>query len=128
MNNRHCKSPYTADKYFEGDVTAVVSAQFDSVKLDGCGGEKNVAYWATLLNQSGRPVMIENCHNGPNVPAPGWCPFNFFRSSGDIRATYGSVVSNLQTTIQWADVTGPNKNDCGVVWAYPDMLEVCSGV
>lgn len=124
MNNCHCKDPCSEEKCFKGDVAAITAAGFDGVKLDGCGGERNVALWAQLLNATNREVQIENCHNGPNTPRSGWCPFNFFRSSDDIRPTYGSVMSNLQTTIPWVNLTGPNAAGCGVTWAYPDMLEV----
>ena len=47
-------------------------------------------------------------------------PWNYYRSSGDIRASYDAVVGNLQTTIQWAKA-GLSYPGC---WAYPDMLEV----
>ena len=62
------------------------------------------------MNQTGRAVMIENCHNGPWVPeaprkpgGPSWCPFHFYRSSTDIIADYGVVVGmNLQTVVTYA--------------------------
>jgi len=43
-----------------------------------------------------------------------------YRTSGDIMATYGSVVRNLQTTIEYAR-GGLSRPGC---WAYPDMLEI----
>ncbi len=49
------------------------------------------------------------------VPNATWCPWNYFRTSGDVRASYGSIVGNLQTTIQWAK-TGLSAPGC---WAYP---------
>jgi len=64
--------------------------------------------------------MIENCHWGGTVPNETWCPWNFFRTSGDVRASYGSVVGNLLTTVHWAEKKLA-KPGC---WAYPDMLEV----
>ena len=36
------------------------------------------------------------------MPNATWCPWNYFRTSGDVRARYDSIVGNLQTTIQWA--------------------------
>ena len=75
-----------------GDVQATLDYGFESIKLDGCGNEKNVSYYAELFNASGQPVMIENCHNGNPTypvrdPSTGLvdCPMNFFRSSTDIR-------------------------------------------
>jgi len=93
---------------------------FDSVKLDGCGTMKDLNLWARLIAESGRPMVIENCHWGLTLPTKDWCPWSFFRTSGDIRAIYGSVVSNLQTTVQFAR-QGLSRPGC---WAYPDMLEV----
>ena len=87
---------------FQEDVAALAAFEFDGVKLDGCGRQLDLDKWASLLNKTGRPVMIENCHWGRTVPTETWCPWNFFRTSGDVRASYGSVVGNLQTTVQWA--------------------------
>ena len=57
---------------------------------------------------------------GGTVPNATWCPWNYFRTSGDVEASYASVVGNLQTTIQWAQkqLSAPG------CWGYPDMLEV----
>jgi len=109
-----------SDLLYEGDVKALVGFGYDAVKLDGCGKEKDLDLWSSLINKTGRPVMIENCHWGGTVPNATWCPWNFFRTSGDIRAKYESVVANLQTTIQWAEKS-LSKPGC---WGYPDMLEV----
>lgn len=105
---------------YQGDVAAVTKYGFDSIKLDGCGTEWDLGMWARLLNASGRRVMIENCHWGWTVPSNDWCPWNMFRTSGDVRASYGSVVGNLQSTIPWAE-KGASRPGC---WAYPDALEV----
>ena len=44
---------------------------------------------------------------------------NFFRTSGDIRPQWGSILSNLMTTASYnAGLAGPG------CWGYPDMLEV----
>lgn len=39
--------------------------------------------WHALLNASGRRVMISNCHQGHIIPNATWCPFDFFKTSGD---------------------------------------------
>lgn len=122
-NNCHCKETVCKDrKCFEGDVKATIDFGFESIKLDGCGVERNVTLFAELLNQTGKPVMIENCHNGnPTYPeSRDNCPFNFFRSSTDIRPTLGSILINLRTVQAYnaPKITGPG------CWAYPDMLEV----
>jgi hypothetical protein len=64
--------------------------------------------------------MIENCHWGDTLPNATWCPWHYYRSSGDIRANYGSVVGNLQTVIPLA-AKGFSYEGC---WAFPDALEV----
>mmetsp|Transcript_27563 Transcript_27563/g.83917 ORF Transcript_27563/g.83917 Transcript_27563/m.83917 type:complete len:358 (-) Transcript_27563:60-1133(-) len=105
---------------YEGDVAALIEFGFDSVKLDNCGTMKDLDLWYRLMNASGRAILIENCHWGVTIPNATWCPWNTFRTSGDVRANYGSVVRNLQTTVQWA-TQGLSRPGC---WAYPDMLEV----
>jgi len=56
----------------------------------------------------------------PFKPNATWCPWNFYRTSGDVRANYASVVANLHTTIPYAKAS-LSRPGC---WAYPDMLEV----
>eukprot|EP00051_Salpingoeca_urceolata_P019433 m.283926 g.283926 ORF g.283926 m.283926 type:complete len:431 (-) comp19421_c0_seq10:29-1321(-) len=126
-NNCHCADHTCGGpECFKGDVQATLDYGFSSIKLDGCGIEKNITLYSQLFNATGVPVMLENCHNGnPTTPtrlSDGSvdCPMNFFRSSTDIRPTFGSVLSNLESTIQFngKNLTGPG------CWAYPDMLEV----
>ena len=51
------------------------------------------------------------------------CPWNFYRTSGDVRASYASIQHNLGTTVPLAT---QNLSYPGC-WAYPDMLQVgCS--
>lgn len=121
-NNCHCKELKNATmQMYQQDVHYLTDVfQFDAVKLDGCGKEYDLDIWANLINKTGRKIMIENCHWGHTVPNSTWCPWNFFRTSGDIQGSYGSMVGNLQTTISWAQ-SGLSRPGC---WGYPDMLEV----
>ena len=48
------------------------------------------------------------------------CPFNFYRTSGDINAHWGSMLDNLASTVRYL---AGNTSRPGA-WAYPDMLEV----
>mmetsp|Transcript_65527 Transcript_65527/g.189925 ORF Transcript_65527/g.189925 Transcript_65527/m.189925 type:complete len:416 (+) Transcript_65527:116-1363(+) len=116
---RELKEPthamYVQDVHYLADVF-----HFDAVKLDGCGKQYDLDLWASIINKTGRPIMIENCHWGQTVPTETWCPWNYFRTSEDIVASYDSIVKNLQTTIQWAQ-KGLSRPGC---WGYPDMLEV----
>ena len=74
--------------------------------------------------QGGRDaVLVENCHWGlkrPFKPTQKWCPWNLYRTSGDILAKYASVVGNLRTMNYYAN----NNLSYPGCWAYPDMLEV----
>ena len=92
---------------------------------------------------SGKNYTIENCHWGDctesddsSCPSQDWCPFNWYRSSGDINAGTESWLSNLQTTIKFQDYAEPlSQPGC---WAYPDseppppppppVMHVCSRV
>jgi len=116
-----------------GDVNTIVSLGYDGVKIDGCGPSHNLMEWSTFLNQTGKPIMIENCHD--NTTFPYWnnprtydelvCPMNFWRVSGDIQANWNSIINNLQQTIRFQDLSHPmSQPGC---WAYPDMLEVGNG-
>lgn len=56
-----------------------------------------------------------------------WCPFNWFRTSGDSNNGLGTWYGNLQTTLPYRDWDAPlSQPGC---WAYPDMLHVgeCEG-
>lgn len=124
LNNCICaerRAPTRA--MYEQDVETTVRLGFDGVKIDHCGTLQDLKLYAELFNQSGRSVTIENCHWGESVPTDTRdesCPWNYFRTSNDIMAVYGSVVRNLQTTVKWAE-NGISRPGC---WAYPDMLEV----
>merc|ERR1712070_108503 len=114
----------TAKKYYAGDVKAFRKYNFDAWKLDGCGVQTDMQLWDDLVKaDGGRPVMVENCHWGsrkPFEPTRTWCPWNFYRTSGDVRARYSSVVGNLNTVTKFSS---QNLSYPGC-WAYPDMLEV----
>ena len=106
----------TDDRCYRGDAAALFSFGFDSVKLDGCGAQRSLDLWASLL----QGIVIENCHWGETIPNATWCPFHFYRSSGDIRPNFASVLANLETIFPFA-VQNLSKPGC---WAYPDALEV----
>eukprot|EP01051_Picozoa_sp_SAG22_P010741 SAG22_NODE_983_length_6163_cov_8.370053_4_plen_174_part_00 len=97
--------------------------------------------YARLLNLSGRPVQIENCHNpvwhtsaafpaghGDKNPFfqpgsdPEDCPMNMYRTGGDIGASFGAIIGELYSLVQYGDAVQPySRPGC---WAYPDMNEV----
>jgi hypothetical protein len=51
----------------EKSAAAAASYGFDEVKLDGCGELLNLTWWHALFNNSGRPIMVENCHWYPHA-------------------------------------------------------------
>ena len=114
---------------YEGDVRSLAAFGFDDVKIDGCGAQRNMTLYAELMRETGKAFTIENCHWGrctdsddSSCPTLDWCPFNSYRTSGDINAGSESWFQNLQTTIQFQDYEAPlSRPGC---WAYPDMLEV----
>jgi len=130
-NNCMCKETRPAcalnssDACFQGDVAATLDYGFGSLKIDSCGNERNMTQYARLFNLSGKAVVLENCHNGnPYIPVRTAgdrisCPMNLFRTSGDIRPQWGSILSNLMSTTEFNEgLAGPG------CWGYPDMLEV----
>lgn len=128
----------------------VISARFlretacghtDGLKADGCGPGRDLPALAALLNQTGRPVLIENCHyyKWPNASLPAgvspdrvnrvwpyWkdnvtggeliCQENLFRASGDISNSWGSWFGNLAQLAKYQDEVHPiSQPGC---WAY----------
>ena len=114
-NNCICKDHCASDDCYQNDVNAIVGYGFDSVKLDGCGKQLDLDKWSSLIDATGKSILIENCHWGRTVPTEDWCPWNYYRTSGDVRASYDSVLSNLMTTVQFAKA---NLSYPGC-WAYP---------
>jgi len=124
----HCSSEEECQAQIQGDVNAFVKYGFDSWKLDGCGGEKDLVSFNKAVTAAGKNITVENCHWGrvapfkpdrSKPPAEG-CPWNFYRSSGDVRASYASILGNLGTVnALWkSNLSYPG------CWAYPDMLQV----
>jgi len=114
---------------YEGDIRNLHDFGFDAVKLDGCGKQRNLTFYAELMKNTGKGYFIENCHWGrctdsddSSCPTTEWCPFNWYRTSGDINSGTMSWYKNLQTTTKFQDYNTPlSVPSC---WAYPDMLEV----
>merc|ERR1711865_7505 len=81
------------------------------------------------MQQTGKAYDIENCHWGDctvddasSCPTKDWCPFNWYRTSGDSDNGLGTWYGNMQTTIRFQSWEAPvSQPGC---WAYPDMLQV----
>ena len=56
------------EKQMRGDVHATVFQYgYDSLKLDGCGQKLNLTLWASLLNATGKAILMENSHGGRDL-------------------------------------------------------------
>ena len=125
-NGCACGERRALEQNYEGDVRQLHALGFDAVKLDGCGAQRNMTLYAALMKSTRKNYSIENCHWGrctdsddSSCPTQEWCPFNWYRSSGDINSSPMSWLSNLQTTIRFQDPKTPlSQPGC---WAYPDM-------
>ena len=128
-NGCACGEPIELRANYAGDVAEMLATGFVAMKLDSCGSQRNLSLYYELASNTSPPpgVMIENCHQGGDPPTPdGWCPYHFFRTSGDIGAQWDRVLSNMQTTLPFLAqnaALGSSLSRPGC-WAYPDMLEV----
>ena len=52
----------------QGSVRMLADQLWDGVKFDSCSQFHNLTRWAELINATGRPVLIENCHQGGYSP------------------------------------------------------------
>ena len=105
---------------YQGDIQRLHEFGFDAAKFDGCGAQTNMTYYAELMKATGKSYAVENCHwgscgadkwyhnpDGSSCPTHDWCPFNWYRTSGDINAGATSWLNNLQTTTQFQDYEKP---------------------
>eukprot|EP00928_Gymnodinium_smaydae_P087229 TRINITY_DN71522_c0_g1_i1.p1 TRINITY_DN71522_c0_g1~~TRINITY_DN71522_c0_g1_i1.p1 ORF type:complete len:615 (+),score=55.17 TRINITY_DN71522_c0_g1_i1:204-2048(+) len=122
LNNCICMEGSNSPTHYEKDVEWFLAMGFDEVKIDSCGSSKNVSRFVELFNASGKPIRVENCHNGVPDANTGSCPMNFFRSGGDISPNFPQILGEAYSTIPFSDLQEPlSRPGC---WAYPDMLEV----
>eukprot|EP00636_Phaeomonas_parva_P011536 CAMPEP_0118888496 /NCGR_PEP_ID=MMETSP1163-20130328/25747_1 /TAXON_ID=124430 /ORGANISM="Phaeomonas parva, Strain CCMP2877" /LENGTH=401 /DNA_ID=CAMNT_0006827063 /DNA_START=588 /DNA_END=1793 /DNA_ORIENTATION=- len=131
QNNCICRESNPAGVYYSdaevaahyhGDVQDLMTFGFDSVKIDNCGMFKDLERYQRVMNATGRYFNIENCHWGETVPTHDWCPFSFYRTSGDINNQWDRMFANLQTLYKFT--TGQDPLSRPGCWAYADMLEV----
>jgi hypothetical protein len=103
------------------------AAGFDGVKIDNCGDDRGLGYIARLaaINASGHALLVENSNQGKmgnprgNPTNDSYCPYNFFRSGGDIGPDFNNVISKLQRTLPYlGNETTPVISRPGC-WAYP---------
>jgi len=137
LNNCFCaehgwSDPAMVAAHYHGDISALVAYGFDGAKFDACGQFQNLTRWEELLNASGRPIMVENCHWGGDIPyitgnstRELWCPYNIYRSGMDIVPnSWASFMTNLNSLVPFLHHEPPlSRPGC---WAYPDSVQTGS--
>jgi alpha-galactosidase len=109
------------------DARTFASWGVDYVKEDWCHAEGlsapvQYAKFRDAIRFSRRKMVFSICEWGSTRPWS-WAPWigNLWRTTGDIKDTWASMLSNLDANAQYADVAGPGA------WNDPDMLEVGNG-
>ena len=75
------------------------------------------------LAKTGRPIVYSLCEWGQDsVWTWGAGTGNMWRTTGDINASFGSMLSNFHQNVVLAQYAGPGA------WNDPDMLEVGNGM
>jgi len=111
----------------EQDARTFAAWGVDYVKEDWCHAEgldapTQYAKFRDALAKAGRPIVFSICEWGSNEPWE-WAPQigNLWRTTGDIRDRWSSMLSLLDLSSQHASVARPGA------WNDPDMLEVGNG-
>ena len=111
----------------EQDARTFAAWGVDYVKEDWCHAEgldapTQYAKFRDALAKAGRPIVFSICEWGSNEPWE-WAPQigNLWRTTGDIRDRWSSMLSLLDLSSQHASVARAGA------WNDPDMLEVGNG-
>lgn len=108
----------------KNDANTYASWTVDYLKYDNCNNqgikpEERYPIMQQALNQTNRPIFFSLCEWGVDNPAT-WAPAvgNSWRTTGDISASWTSMMLNIDYNDLWAKYAGPGA------WNDPDMLEV----
>jgi alpha-galactosidase len=110
------------------DANSFASWGVDYLKYDNCNNQgvaDQTRYTAMrdALAATGRPIAYSLCNWGnASVWTWGAGTGNLWRTTGDINASFGSMLSNFHTNVGLAQYAGPGA------WNDPDMLEVGNGM
>jgi alpha-galactosidase len=110
------------------DANSFASWGVDYLKYDNCNNQG--VPWQTRYNamrdalaNTGRPIVYSLCEWGENsVWTWGAGTGNLWRTTGDINASYGSMLSIFHQNVSLTSFAGPGG------WNDPDMLEVGNGM
>jgi alpha-galactosidase len=110
------------------DANLFASWGIDYLKYDNCGdhgGLTNQQRYTTMrdaLRATGRPIFYNLCEWGQDaVWTWGAQTGNSWRTTGDVQATFSSILSILDSQVGLESYAGPGG------WNDPDMLEVGNG-
>lgn len=113
--------------YEDVDARTYANWKVDYLKYDNCNNNKTkpetrYPVMRDALNKTGQPIFFSMCEWGQDDPAT-WAPTvgNSWRTTGDIRDGWDSMIRIADENNVWADQAGPGG------WNDPDMLEVGNG-
>ncbi|UWE11280.1 ricin-type beta-trefoil lectin domain protein [Actinacidiphila bryophytorum] len=96
--------------------------KYDNCNNNGVSGQSRYTAMRDALAATGRPILYSLCNWGQeNVWTWGAGMGNSWRTTGDINASYSSMLSIFHSNVGLASYAGPGH------WNDPDMLEVGNG-
>ena len=102
----HLHPPALVETIYKGSVRALHEMGWDGVKFDSCSQFHNLTHWADLINATGRPVLIENCHQGGYAPGMvQWQAYLRNATSGAYTHELGYFVVGSDEEAPMTDVT-----------------------
>jgi alpha-galactosidase len=110
------------------DANSFASWGVDYLKYDNCNNqgvpyEQRYNAMRDALARTGRPIVYSLCEWGEDsVWTWGSATGNLWRTTGDINASFGSMLSIFHSNVKLAQYAGPGG------WNDPDMLEVGNGM
>jgi alpha-galactosidase len=110
------------------DANSFASWGVDYLKYDNCNNQgvpwqQRYNAMRDALAATGRPIVYSLCEWGEgNVWTWGASAGNLWRTTGDINASFGSMLSIFHSNVGLAQFAGPGG------WNDPDMLEVGNGM
>ena len=113
--------------YEEKDANTYAQWKVDYLKYDNCNNNNippktRYPTMRDALNKTGRQIFYSLCEWGQDDPAT-WAPEvgNSWRTTGDIRDNWNSMISRADQNDKWAQYAAPGG------WNDPDMLEIGNG-
>src|SRR3569833_708845 len=97
--------------------------KYDNSNNQGVPWQQRYNTMRDALARTGRPIVYSLCEWGEaDVWTWGAATGNLWRTTGDISASYSSMLSIFHTNVRLAQYAGPGG------WNAPDMLEVGNGM